>query len=142
MEIIRVTREWQRAGVHYVRVQAMVPEFGVSLDREFNADTPEDIYILALDGVLPVSTCRLKLLGGNKGKIERVATIGDYRNRGIGSKVILAAEKWLQEKDVTEIIINSRVAALAFYEKLGYVADNTTKSGTGDFVCVNVTKKL
>ena len=74
MEAIRVKdKEWQLAGVHYVRTEAMCNGFGVSLEMEFGEDKAGDEYILVLDGIHPVSTCRLHQLDENTGKIERVA---------------------------------------------------------------------
>ena len=51
MKAVRVTEEWQRAGVHYVRTQAMCLEFKIPLEGEFSDDTPEDEYILVMDGI-------------------------------------------------------------------------------------------
>ena len=62
MKAVRVTEEWQRAGVHYVRTQAMCLGFKIPLEGEFSDDTPEDEYILVMDGIYPVSTCRLHYL--------------------------------------------------------------------------------
>ena len=79
MEAIRVTdKEWEIAGVHYVRTEAMCNGFGVSLEMEFGEDKAGDEYILVLDGIHPVSTCRLHQLDENTGKIERVATLKEY----------------------------------------------------------------
>lgn len=62
MEAIRVKdKEWQLAGVHYVRTEAMCNGFGVSLEMEFGEDKAGDEYILVLDGIHPVSTCRLHM---------------------------------------------------------------------------------
>ena len=102
MKAVRVTEEWQRAGVHYVRTQAMCLGFKIPLEGEFSDDTPEDEYILVMDGIYPVSTC----------------------------------------KGVTKIYINSRKAALGFYEKLGYTADFSQISGSGEFECVMTEKEL
>ena len=55
MKAVRVTEEWQRAGVHYVRTQAMCLGFKIPLEGEFSDDTPEDEYILVMDGIYPVS---------------------------------------------------------------------------------------
>lgn len=82
MEAIRVKdKEWQLAGVHYVRTEAMCNGFGVSLEMEFGEDKAGDEYILVLDGIHPVSTCRLHQLNENTGKIERVATLKEYRGQ-------------------------------------------------------------
>ena len=40
MKAVRVTEEWQRAGVHYVRTQAMCLGFKIPLEGEFSDDTP------------------------------------------------------------------------------------------------------
>ena len=73
-----------------------------------------------MDGIYPVSTCRLHYLDEHTGKIERVATLESYRGKHYGQAGIIEAENWMREKGVTKIYINSRKAALGFYEKLGY----------------------
>lgn len=140
IEIIRVTEEWQRAGVYYVRCEGMIKDFNVTLKQEFDTDSAAYTYILALDGRLPVSTCRLHYLDDETGKIERVCTIGTHRSRGIGAAVIAEAERWMKENGVKRVRISSRESALPFYEKLGYKPDFNNITGTGDFRCV-MTKK-
>lgn len=142
MKAIRVTEEWQKAGVYYVRTQAMCIGFQISLEMEFGEDTPKDEYILVLDGDIPVSTCRLRYIDEKTGKIERVATLLEYRGQHFGQKAILEAERWMKEKGVTKVLINSRESALGFYEKLGYIKDHTQISGHGDFRCVLTSKIL
>lgn len=144
IKILRATEEWQRAGVHYVRTEAMVKDFNLTLEGEFAADTPEDIYVLALDANLPVSTARIKMIDAETGKIERVATIPSHRSKGIGALVIKECEKWLSELGAKKIIINSRTQALNFYERLGYKADFSKVTCGSDkrFECVETEKTL
>lgn len=125
MKAIRVTEEYQRAGVHYVRTEAMVVGFGCALEGEFREDTPETEYILVTDdNGIPLSTSRLHFVP-EKGyaKIERVATVTFARGQGAGKLAVTAAEEWIRERGYQKIIITSRVEALGFYEKLGYTAD-------------------
>lgn len=142
MKAIRVTEEWQKAGVYYVRTQAMCIEFGISLEMEFGEDIQKDEYILVLEGDIPVATCRLRYLDEETGKIERVATRKEYRGQHYGKEAILEAERWMKEKGVRKILINSREAALGFYEKLGYIPDHTVVSGHGEFRCILTSKIL
>ncbi len=101
MEAIRVKdKECSFAGVHYVRTEAMCNGFGVSLEMEFGEDKAGDEYILVLDGIHPVSTCRLHQLDENTGKIERVATLKEYRGQHYGAAAITAAEEWFAERGV------------------------------------------
>ena len=134
--IIRVTEEWQRAGVHYIRADAMCRGYAIPLGMEFAEDTPEDAYVLALDGIIPVSTCRLHYIDDKNGKIERVVTLESYRGQHYAAQCVQEAEKWMIEKGVRTIWINSRETAVGFYQKLGYEADWTTVTGSGMFVCV------
>ena len=43
MKAVRVTEEWQRAGVHYVRTQAMCLGFKIPLEGEFSENIPEKL---------------------------------------------------------------------------------------------------
>lgn len=143
MEIVRVTQEWQRAGVHYVRTEAMVKGFHIPLQIEFDQnDTPQTLYILIVDDVLPVAACRLHLLEKGTAKIERVCVLEQYRGKNIGRDMITEAEEWLKELGVRRILITSRDAALGFYEKLGYKADWNQVDKGGIFTTVLTEKYL
>ncbi|MDO4288264.1 MAG: GNAT family N-acetyltransferase [Eubacterium sp.] len=142
METVHAAEEWQRAGVHYVRTQAMCLGFGVSLEMEFGEDTPEDDYILVMHRGLPAATCRMRLDAQGHGHIERVATLENFRGQGFGRAAIAAAEDFLKEKGASQIYINSREAVLGFYEKLGYTAIPDSRSGAGEFVCIMTRKDV
>ncbi len=124
MEVIRVTEEWQRAGVHYVRTEGMVKGFHLTLEGEFDTDTPESRYILVRDENLPVGTCRIHYIPEEHyAKIERVCVLASHRKQGIGRLAIEEAERWIRENGYRRIVITSRDEAVGFYEALGYTAD-------------------
>ena len=59
MKAIRVKEEWERAGVYYVRTEAMVFGFDLSLQGEFSDDDRNSEYILVVDDKgKPLSTNR------------------------------------------------------------------------------------
>ncbi len=122
MEARRVKEEWERAGVYYIRTEAMVQGFDLPLRGEFADDTSSSLYILVLDDDgKPLSTNRLHLLPERGfAKIERVATVREARHRGAGRLGIEAAERWARELGYSKIVITSREEAVGFYEKLGY----------------------
>ncbi|MCM1387900.1 MAG: GNAT family N-acetyltransferase [Bacillus sp. (in: Bacteria)] len=127
MKAVRATATWARAGVYYVRTEAMVYGFHIALEGEFDTDTPESEYILVMDDAgMPVSTCRIHAVPEEGyAKIERVATVSTARKCGAGRLAIAEAEKWILEKNIHKVIITSRDEAVGFYEKLGYTADYT-----------------
>lgn len=143
MEAIRATNTWQHAGVHYVRTEAMVNGYNIPLSGEFDTDTPDSKYILVLDGVHPVGTCRIHYLPEEGiAKIERVAVIEAYRKKGVGRLAIQAAEDWIREEGYKKIVITSRDEAVGFYEALGYTADYNRKDEGGIFTCIYTEKIL
>ncbi len=143
IHVIRTEHLWQRAGVYYVRTQAMVKGFHVPLEKEFDeGDTPETQYLLVLDEALPIGTCRLHITGEDTAKIERVCVLEEYRGKGIGKTAILAAEAWLLELGVKTIVITSRYDAVGFYEALGYQADHAKTDDTGIFQTIYMIKQL
>lgn len=143
MEIIRATENWQRAGVYYVRTEGMVKGFQIHLEDEFDTDTPDTPYILVLDGVLPVGTCRIHFLPEERiAKIERVCVIEPYRGKGVGRLAIEAAEDWIREEGYRKIVITSREEAVGFYQALGYTADYGKKETGGIFNIIYTEKVL
>lgn len=140
----RVTAYWQRAAVYYIRLDEFVHEFDIGVEHELDdRDGPDTPYILVLDDHgKPASTCRLRYLDGQTGKIERVSTLRQLRGTGAGTVAIRAAEDWLRENGVKRIVINSRESAVGFYEKLGYVTDWDSLEQTPLFNTVNTHKTL
>ncbi len=142
MEAIRATETWQRAGVYYVRTEGMVNGFNLTLQGEFDSDTPDTPYILVMDENHPVGTCRIHFLPEEGiAKIERVCVIEPYRKKGVGRLAIEAAEAWIREEGYKKIVITSRDEAVGFYQALGYTAD-FNKTETGGVFNIVYTEKL
>ena len=143
MEVIRATETWSQAGVYYVRTEAMVNGFEIPLQGEFDSDTPESKYILVLDGVHPVETCRVHFIPEEHyAKVERVAVIESYRGKGVGRLAITAAEEWIREEGYHKVVITSRDEAVGFYQALGYTADFVRKEEGGVFTTIYTEKLL
>lgn len=142
MEAIHVEKEWQRAGVYYIRTKAMCIGFDIPLEGEFAEDTPDSDYILVHENGFPISTCRVRVDADGAGHIERVVTLEEYRGKHYGAEAIKTAERWLLKKGIHNVYINSREAALGFYQKLGYKPDFGRRSGGGEFACIMTSKIL
>lgn len=136
MKAVRVSENWQYAGVYYVRVETMVKGFRVPMDKEFDeGDFNEPLYVLVLDGIYPVATCRIHLLEEeNIAKIERVSVLSEYRSKGVGRLLIDEAENWIREWGVKKIVITSRD------EALGYQPDYGVKIDGGIFQIIHTEK--
>ncbi|MBR6361197.1 MAG: GNAT family N-acetyltransferase [Clostridia bacterium] len=143
IRLIRAASTAQRAGAYYVRIQGMAKQHHITLEREFDEhDTPETKYIVLTDDDFPVATCRLYPIDGGSAMIGRVVVLPEYRGKGLGRRVIAAAEDWLRELGFETAVVESRDVAVGFYEKSGYtVCDGSVIHGD-TFDCIKMIKNL
>ena len=143
MKIIRVTRECERAGAYYVRIAAMMRKHQIPLEAEVDSHDGENCnYILALDDIYPVATCRWFEVREGVAEIGRVVVLPEYRGKHLGQAVVAEAEKWMREVGVKKIEISSRVNVADFYEKMGYRFNENGKAHHDTFQCVYMEKSL
>ena len=141
MDIIRVTKECERAGAYYVRIAAMMRKYQIPLDAEIDSHDGEKChYILALDDIYPVATCRWFAEG--VAEIGRVVVLPEYRGKHLGQAVVAEAEKWMREAGFKKVEISSRVDVVGFYEKMGYRFNENGKAHHDTFQCVYMEKDL
>ncbi|MBQ9319378.1 MAG: GNAT family N-acetyltransferase [Acidaminococcaceae bacterium] len=143
IKIIRAATFAERAGACYVRIQAMAVKHHISLEREFDEhDTPETKYIIALDDVLPVATCRLYPLDERSMMAGRIVVLPEYRHHGLGSRMVLEAERWAAELGYQKVVLESRINKVKFYEKLGYVTSSDRVVHGDTFDCIHMEKAV
>ena len=149
--MLRASEEWQRAGAYSVRVEGMNRQHHIPLRDEFDEhDCDGTKYIVLLDDGYPVATCRFYENTTDCGKaagsvvLGRVVVLPEYRGQGLGKKVVSEAETWAKELGYKQIDIDSRIEAIKFYEKLGYIhtSSNDDIIKSGSFECVGMFKKL
>ncbi len=143
VEVMRGEAEWQRAGAYSVRVQGMNRQHHIPLRDEFDEhDCDGTRYIILLDDGYPVATCRFYEAGADSVILGRLVVLPEYRGQKLGQKTVLEAEQWIRELGYGKIIIDSRLKAIGFYEKLGFVHGDDSVIKSGDFDCVRMYKFL
>ena len=143
IKVIRATKTAEQAGAYYVRIQAMARKYNISLETEFDEhDTPDTKYIVLLDGIFPVATCRLYAIDESSVMLGRIVVLSEYRQKGLGSLVVREAEKWAWELGFTKSVIHIREQKVGFYKKLGYTADETKTYKGEVFTCVPMERNL
>lgn len=143
MDIIRATTLAERAGAYYVRIQAMARKHRIPLHLEFDEhDNDSTKYIVVVDDYLPVATCRMYPLDGDRMMLGRVVVLPEYRRRGIGSMVVHEAEAWAKELGYKTACIESRDNKVRFYEGMGYVSQEENVISGEVFDCIRMEKDL
>ena len=142
-EIIRAEEEWQRAGAYSVRIQGMNRQHHISLREEFDEhDGDGTRYIVLLDDGYPAGTCRFYEKDHGSVILGRVVVLPEYRQKGLGQRVVREAEQWIFELGYRKIIIDSRLEVVDFYKKLDYIQDNDIVIKSGNFDCVRMHKLI
>ena len=120
IKIIRAGTFAERIGACYVRIQAMAVKHHITLDREFDEhDTPETMYLVALDDVLPVATCRLYPTDETRMTVGRIVVLPEYRHRGLGSRMVSEAERWAAELGIGKLCWRAGLTSRRFMSSLG-----------------------
>ena len=130
METYRVTGEapvWQKRLYDYVRIDAFCIGQGIPPELEFKGDgTESDPQAIVLaDGTNPLAGCRITYPEEGIAKIGRVCVVRSHQKSGIGRKLLEEAEKWISENGVSHIVISSQDRAAGFYQKAGYVLNES-----------------
>ena len=129
--LVSTPREMQEA--LSIRRRVFIEEQGVPEALEIDAfDAPPALGTTALhvlvrvDGA-PVATGRL-LLESDDGHVHigRVAVLAEQRGHGYGRVVMLALHDLARERGIEVVTLAAQLHAIAFYEKLGYVAHGPT----------------
>ena len=143
IKVLRAVEEWQRAGAYSVRIQGMNRQHHISLRDEFDEhDGAGTKYIVLLDDGYPIATCRFYETAPERVMLGRVVVLPEYRGKSLGSTAINEAEKWIRELGFGGVMIDSRLEAVGFYEKLGYSRMDDEVIKSWNFDCVRMYKKL
>ena len=91
---------------------------------EFDQAPFSAIHFLAQKNGIPVATARVRLInGGSRAKIQRVATLAEFRQQGIGHALMNSIVSHIRANHrppVQELYLEAQVHAIQFYEKLGF----------------------
>ena len=115
----------------HIRKVVFIDEQGVSEADERDDQDDYAIHLLARRDGQPIGTARI-LFDGSTGKIGRVCVLASERGTGLGKALIQTALTRLQEIDgITQAKLGAQTQALAFYERLGFVAQGPIYNDAG-----------
>ena len=105
-----------------LRKKVYVEELNVPSELEFDEyDETAFHFVVEIDELI-VGTARLVISGFN-GNIGRVCISKDFRRKGLGTKLIKSIIDVSIDIGLHRLIVEAKVKAIPFYEKIGFVAD-------------------
>ncbi|MEW8506376.1 MAG: GNAT family N-acetyltransferase [Candidatus Thiodiazotropha sp.] len=109
--------EWEL--LRQVREPVFVAEQGVPLAMEWDDDDLVAYHLLALDQAQrPIATARLS----GSGQIGRMAVLPEWRNRGIGTALLITLIEHAQATGLENLFLHAQTGAQSFYAKTGFTA--------------------
>ncbi|AJY51585.1 MULTISPECIES: GNAT family N-acetyltransferase [Halomonadaceae] len=114
------TGDWETLGpaASEIRRQVFIDEQNVPQDEEWDGLDPACQHFLAMLDGQPVGTARLL----PDAHIGRVAVLATARGTGIGVLLMQAAIEAARHAGHLQVALSAQVHALAFYERLGFIA--------------------
>lgn len=111
-----------RAVCFDIRRTVFIEEQGIPEAEEWDDHDATATHFLAQGPDGPAATARL-IAQGSTAKIGRVAVVPAYRGTGLGLAVMTAVLDCAQARGFAEATLESQVYAIAFYARLGFVAE-------------------
>lgn len=119
LKIIESPEEW--AGACEVRRLVFQEEQAISADLEFDGQDDAAQHFIAFLGNQIVATARVRYFPEqNAAKIERMAVLSNFRNQGIGFKLMQHILNYLQLAGVKTAKIHAQERVKLFYKRLAF----------------------
>lgn len=99
--------------IKIIRREVFIIEQSVPEELEWDTDDDTAIHSIAIFNGIPIATGRLQ----NNGQLGRMAVLKEYRNKGIGSKVL---EHLLRQKSSSPVFIHAQKHAVDFYKRFSF----------------------
>lgn len=116
-----VTSAQDREACYAIRTTVFVEEQNVPPELELDELEDQCVHFLARENGVPSGTARL--LDRGYAKVQRVAVITSARGTGLGRRLMEAVLDHAKAVGFTEARLDAQVSAIAFYERLGFVAE-------------------
>jgi predicted GNAT family N-acyltransferase len=107
------------ATLRAIRDEVFVREQAVPIELEWDEFDPVSQHVLAWSGERAIGTGRLL----PDGHIGRMAVLGEWRGRGVGSALLTALMEVARTSGLSRVELNAQLHAMPFYERHGFRAE-------------------
>jgi N-acetylglutamate synthase-like GNAT family acetyltransferase len=107
--------------VYDLREEVLRKPIGLSLEDEDLSTDELDTILVALHSGKVIGCVMLHTMNDPAViRFRQMAVSPHWQGKGIGTKLAIAAEELLRQKQIGKIILHARVTVADFYRKLGY----------------------
>lgn len=120
LQIKQVNYSEEISAIKAIRIQVFQEEQKVSEELEFDGLDECSIQLLAYLDSKPVGTARIRDVGEQTAKIERLAVLSEARGNGVGKKLMKTALEIVASGDYKTVVVNAQVYVKKLYQQLGF----------------------
>ena len=106
--------------VFEVRRRVFVMEQGVQAAVEYDGLDDRALHVVARDGNRAIGTARVRFLGLNQAKVERMAVLEPFRRKGTGSAILSFLKSELRSRGIEHLVLHAQVSVTGFYLTHGF----------------------
>lgn len=118
--IIETRWDEHEDALRQLRQTIFINEQHVPEELEWDGEDPDALHFLACVGPENTPVGCIRLLPS--GQLSRLCVLAEQRNNGIGSALLVAAEKAAATRGMPEIFLHAQTHATSFYEAAGFAA--------------------
>ncbi|GAB4523552.1 MAG: GNAT family N-acetyltransferase [Pleurocapsa sp.] len=108
--------------IKHIRTEVFQKEQKVPYELEFDGQDNHATHFLAYLNKGAVGTLRIRNIDEKTVKIERLAVLSQFRNQGIGTKMMEKALEIIKIQDYSTGIVHAQEYIKDMYLKLGFIA--------------------
>jgi predicted GNAT family N-acyltransferase len=115
-----VTSDRDLTGAFEVRREVFVEEQRISEEQVFDGHDREALHMVVKDGERVIGTARVRFLADNQAKLERMAVLKPFRNKGIGRGIVSFLNEELKNRQLEQVLLHAQYEVVAFYKSCGF----------------------
>ena len=108
------------AGVFELRDEVLRKPLGMRLKNDDLSRDYTDTIFAAIDGDKVVGCLMLHHIDAAQLQLRQMAVAGDCQGKGVGRKIVQAAEQFAAQQGYSTMILHARKIAVGFYSSMGY----------------------
>lgn len=120
LEIKTVSYQEYLEPIQNIRIAVFQQEQGVASELEFDGFDPIATHLLAYLDNCPAGTTRIRNIERNTVKIERLAVLPAFRNRGIAKQLMTTALKTIGDRGDRVVVVHAQEYIKKLYQQLGF----------------------
>jgi predicted GNAT family N-acyltransferase len=121
IEVRSVQNKQELEALYYQRWLVLRSPLNMGKGTEKDQHDDSAFHLVAISNDQVIGSARLRELSTDLASIAYVAVTSEFQNQGIGTKLIKKLIEKAQEKNFKSLRLMSRLQALGFYKRLGFV---------------------